>query len=124
MKPTSGTDGGLSSGITHDDRSKSMNSSAFSCGVSVVVVQPLGNGDLPESNPIPADTCRSLITTRPHCCSGAASTGVLNEKYWTIGLPFSVSVPAIQLCAPGLVESTLCSAPWVTIWSGGADAPT
>ena len=93
MKPTSGMPGGLSSGITQEDRSKSMNSSAFSCGVSSVVTQPLGNGCLPESDGVPADTCRSLITTRPHCCSGATSTGVLNEKYCTIGVFLVVSWP-------------------------------
>ena len=37
MKPTSGMGGGLSSGDTHDDRSNSMNSSAFSCADSSVV---------------------------------------------------------------------------------------
>ena len=70
MKPTSGMPGGLSSGITHEERSNSMNSSAFSCGVSAVVRQPFGNGCLPNPTASPP-TCRSLITTRPHCCSGA-----------------------------------------------------
>jgi hypothetical protein len=54
MKPTSGVVGGLSSGITQDDRSKSMNSSAFSCGVNSVVTQPVGNGCFPESAGMPA----------------------------------------------------------------------
>ena len=61
MKPTSPTEGGLSSGITQDDRSKSMNSRAFSWGVSSVVTHPLGNGCFPESDGIPpaadAETC-------------------------------------------------------------------
>jgi len=39
-----GTTGGSSSGSTHEVRSNSMNTSAFSCGDSSVVTQPLGNG--------------------------------------------------------------------------------
>ena len=57
-----GRTGGRSSFWMHDDRSKSMNSSAFCCGVSSGVVQPLGNGTPVLS---PAPTCRSLYTTLP-----------------------------------------------------------
>src|SRR5258707_15463421 len=36
--------GRWSSVVTHDDRSKIMNSSAFSCGDSVLLTHPLGKG--------------------------------------------------------------------------------
>ena len=71
--PIGGTGGGLSSGFTHDDRSKIMNSSASSCGVSAVVTQPVGNGTLPESDGVPGrdveiahdDAAALLVLGRP-----------------------------------------------------------
>ena len=40
--------GGVESGVTHEDRSKSMNSSAFSCGVSAEAAHPVGTLLSPE----------------------------------------------------------------------------
>jgi len=64
---------GGSSGVpvstcTQDDRSKNMNSSAFSCAVSVSgAVQPIGNGVSGwELSPEPSETWTSVNTTRPH----------------------------------------------------------
>ena len=36
------------------------------------------------SSPPLSDTCRSLMTPRPHWASGFAPTGVLNVKYFTL----------------------------------------
>src|SRR6185503_10793064 len=92
--PGGGTGGGTGmslSGCKHAERSKNRNSSAFSCALSVTDVQPVGNGvpfapgsDLSLLSPAAAGaafTCRSVCTTRPHCASAAASTGVLNVMY-------------------------------------------
>ena len=51
--------GGAWSLWMHDERSKSMNSSAFSCGESSVVLQPPGHAG-PGVSPTPAETWRSL----------------------------------------------------------------
>src|SRR5580765_5553453 len=54
---------------THDDRSKNMNSSVFSCAVSdgIGATQPFGNGTSGcELSPPPSETCTSVKTTRPH----------------------------------------------------------
>src|SRR6187399_1919664 len=73
-----GTGMGGNSGVpvstcTHDDRSKNMNSSAFSCAVSVNgAVHPIGNGVSGcELSPDPSDTCTSVNTTRPHWFAAA-----------------------------------------------------
>ena len=104
--PGGGTGGGTGrsvSGCTHADRSKNRNSSAFSWGDRVTDVHPLGNGvpsvpgsDLSRLSPDatgPALTWMSVWTTRPHCASAAASTGVLNVMYcvevrWGVTLSF------------------------------------
>src|SRR3954469_23402479 len=99
----------------HEDKSKIINSSAFSCGkssVSELVEQRSGNG-VSASSPPPNETCTSLNTIRPH---SGAPTGVVNEKYWTISGRWLVpalppgSVPKIQRRASsGSTESTECS---------------
>ncbi len=59
-----------------------MNSSAFSCGESVVDVHPPGNGVSGcDESPDAALTWMSVKTTRPHCPATGASTGVLNVRY-------------------------------------------
>src|SRR5262245_61197399 len=69
---------------THDDRSKNMNSSAFSWGVmSSDAEHPVGNGLSGFDMPPPAPTWTSVKTARPHCASAVASTGVLNDRYCT-----------------------------------------
>jgi hypothetical protein len=74
-----GGGGGTVSSHTRDARSKNMNSSAVSCGVSaVVVLHPLGNGLFVTS---PAAVWMSLKTNRPQTLSEAAPTGVLKETY-------------------------------------------
>ena len=60
--PASG--GAIVSGMTHDERSKSMNSSAFSCGERSRLAHPPGGGELSLVDGSPA-TCRSLKTARP-----------------------------------------------------------
>jgi len=45
--------GAMSSGITHEDRSKSMNSSAFSCGDNMPDAQPVGTTCCPPRPPPP-----------------------------------------------------------------------
>src|SRR5258708_2089729 len=72
--------GGWLSFCTHADKSNSMNTSAFSCGVMPWVMQPVGNG-LPARSP--DETWMSLNTTRPHILSSSAPTGALNVKYLT-----------------------------------------
>src|ERR1700722_14283469 len=73
--------------MTHAERSKSMNSRAFSCGDRSVSAQPAGGGGLSLVAGLPA-TCRSLKTARPQYVGpvlsgggGALITGVSNEKY-------------------------------------------
>src|SRR5262249_3380606 len=74
------------SGMTQDERSKSMNSSAFACGDRSAVMQPPGGGELSVVAGSPP-TCRSLKTARPQYWGGPPSgrggafTGVSNEKY-------------------------------------------
>jgi len=68
---------------THDERSNSMNSSAFCWPVSSSVLQPVGKGELVLS-PFVWDegtTCRSLYTTRPQTSFAPAPTGVLKLMY-------------------------------------------
>jgi hypothetical protein len=65
--------------------SKNMKTSAFSCGESGVVEQPLGNGVPPFAiapgiEVEPLDTCISLNTTLPHRSLAALVCGVVN---WT-----------------------------------------
>ena len=60
--PASGT--GSESSVTHDDRSKSMNSSAFSCGERSFASQPAGGGEKSWIDGSPP-TWRSLKTARP-----------------------------------------------------------
>ena len=60
--PASG--GAIVSGMTHEDRSKSMNSSAFSWGDRLVASQPPGGGAWSLVDGSPA-TWRSLKTARP-----------------------------------------------------------
>src|SRR3954463_778086 len=89
-----GTIGGTGISVSlrmHADRSKSMNSSAFSCADRSVALQPLGKGRVVlevSLGVVPAlETWMSLITTRPHWTwSGSTLRGVLNVKYWTEGL--------------------------------------
>src|SRR6187549_413978 len=72
---------------THDDRSKNMNSSAFSCALrSMGPVQPPGKPGAPgcELSPAPSDTCTSVNTTRPHWFAADVSTGVLNVRYCVV----------------------------------------
>src|SRR5579863_2329513 len=69
--------------MTHEDRSNSMNSSAFSCGDRGPVAHPPGGGGLSCVDGSPA-TCRSLKTARPH--TAVEPTGVSNEKY-SVGKP-------------------------------------
>jgi len=77
--PASG--GATVSGMTHEDRSNSMNSSAFSCGDSGPVSQPPGGGELSLVDGSPA-TCKSLNTARPQYWPGVGGvTGVSKEKY-------------------------------------------
>src|SRR6516162_265023 len=86
--------GGTGSGWTQDERSKSMNSSAFSCGdKSPVVTQPPGNG-VPgrDVSWVPLEladtTWRSVNTVRPHWLAGivaASSAGVFRVMYSTPG---------------------------------------
>ncbi len=67
------------SGVMHDVRSKSKNSSTFSCGV-IVAGSPHSSGNLSAPDP-PVLTWKSENITRPHCASGAAPTGVLNVNW-------------------------------------------
>ena len=53
-----------------------MNSSASSCGVSFAAPQAEGSA-IEFCSPL---TWTSLNIARPHCASGFAPTGVLNEK--------------------------------------------
>src|SRR5262249_50837430 len=63
---------------THDDKSKTRNSSAFCWPVSPPApTHPLMFSGLPEPM-----TWRSLKTARPHCCSSFAVIGVLKLKYF------------------------------------------
>src|ERR1700683_742734 len=72
--------------MTHDERSKSINSRAFSCGDRSVLSQPPGGGEVSFVVGSPA-TCRSLNTARPQYAGEVAPagvgafTGVSNEKY-------------------------------------------
>src|SRR5580704_12374055 len=72
--------------MTHDERSKSMNSRAFSCGERSVLSQPPGGGDVSLVAGLPP-TCKSLKTARPQYAGAVAPagvgafTGVSNEKY-------------------------------------------
>src|SRR5580704_714543 len=102
----------------HDDKSKSMNSRAFSCGERSVVTQPFGKGcpvsspnGMPASFVAPEDTCRSLYTTRPHCAPASTSRGVLNVMYstavWPGGDVFGFC-SVIHCCAPTPAEFKLC----------------
>jgi hypothetical protein len=84
--------GGRFKGITHAERSKNMNSSAFSWGESSVreeqqsVVPPSDAAGLATTgspgNPFDEEslTCREVYTNFPHWSAGAAPSGVLNEK--------------------------------------------
>jgi hypothetical protein len=76
-------------GSTQDVRSKNKNSSAFACGVIMLVLQPEGNG-LPGSESSPpapeiVDTdClmwMSVKTAFPHCIASGVPTGVLKDRY-------------------------------------------
>ena len=73
---TAGGVGGALSLWMQDDRSKSMNSSAFSCAERSPVLHDCGNGLFPG---VFADalTWKSLNTTRPHCIGSGTSVGVL-----------------------------------------------
>src|SRR3954469_9938636 len=68
------TCGAVLSFCTQDDTSKSMNTSAFSCGVIAPPAQSCGNTWLA---PVPisavAVTWKSLNTTRPHCVPASPS---------------------------------------------------
>ena len=85
-----GTPGFDLSGVTHDDRSKSMNSSTFSCGESCPGERLHAVAEGIEAPPVEslaaAPTWSPLKTTRPQYGgappSGGATafTGVLNEK--------------------------------------------
>src|SRR6185312_3280990 len=69
---------------TQEDRSKNMNSSAFSWGDSAVDVHPPGNGVSGcDESPDAALTWMSVNTTRPHWPAAGAATGVLKVRYWT-----------------------------------------
>src|SRR5262245_20982059 len=91
-RPGGGTGGGTGrsvSGCTHADRSKNRNSSAFSCADAVIASQPMGKGtsgrelsSFSSAGAGAALTWMSVCTTRPHCASAGASTGVLNVWYW------------------------------------------
>src|SRR5271155_3291470 len=89
--------------MTHDERSKSMNSRAFSCGERSPLSQPPGGGEPPMLFSVSVfsglpETCRSLKTARPQYAGDVAPagvgafTGVSNEKYivW-FGWPDAVS---------------------------------
>ena len=72
---TSGADG--MSGSTHEARSKSMNSSTFSCGVSGARrCTRVGKRDVLVA--AASLTWKSLKSTRPHCFAAGVPTGVLN----------------------------------------------
>src|SRR5258706_16062679 len=58
---------------------------------------------------------------RPH---SFCATGVVNEKYCTMGVCLSASVPKIPCCdTPWVAASTLCSAPLITSCPGAGEAP-
>jgi hypothetical protein len=73
-----GGGGVLVSSQTRDERSKIRNSSAFSCAVIVVVVQPAGK---PAPGVSPDETWMSVVTILPHCELDATPIGALNERY-------------------------------------------
>src|SRR5262249_13881458 len=110
-----GGPGTTSSGMTQDDRSNSINSSAFSCGDSSTLLQLIGTGIMGLSFEA-APTWRALNTTRPHKTpSGAraAAVGVLNEKYWVA--PMEPGAPTIHGCETSCagVTSALLRACWI-----------
>src|SRR4051812_49175611 len=74
--------GGAVSGCTHDARSKSMNSSTFSCGVRGLSLHSAGKTTFWV---VAASlTWKSLNSTRPHCCAPGVPTGVLKVKCCTV----------------------------------------
>jgi hypothetical protein len=74
--------------LIQEERSKIMNSSAFSCGESAVLAAQHAGKALPElvagspGNPVEAEslTCKPVYTKRPHWLSAAVPTGVLKLK--------------------------------------------
>src|SRR5688572_5919776 len=99
--------GGSESGCTQEERSNSMNSSAFSCGDRSVVTQPVGQGRPPMS---PAETWMSVNTVRPHSMPTGAATGVLKVKYctaWGVVLLIhwrdTSGFTAVTVCLPSLM---------------------
>ena len=65
-------------GVTHDPRSKIMNSSSFSC--AVIGFESHSAGKWTFGLVLVLFTWKSLNSTRPHCASDCAPTGVLNVK--------------------------------------------
>src|SRR4051794_40502420 len=85
---------GGTSGAMHDDKSNSMNSSTFSCGV--IGEAPLHSpGKRPLALP-PVLTWKSEYRTRPHCWAGILPHGVskLNSSGWLVPL----RTPYIHCC--------------------------
>ena len=74
--------------LIQEERSKIMNSRAFSCGESAVLVAQQPGKEVPElvagspGNPTEAEslTCRPVYTKRPHWLSAGVPTGVLKLK--------------------------------------------
>ncbi len=74
--------GGGTSGVMQEARSKSMNSSRCSCGLSAVPsgshsAERLALGREASRSPLPVFTWKSLKRTRPHWFAAGAPTWVL-----------------------------------------------
>ena len=79
-------------------------------------------------SPDAAETCKSVNTTRPHCFSTGASTGVLNVRY-SVALLATVllggvvaCVSVIHGCDP-LFTAGFTSALWMTASRGKSPGP-
>jgi hypothetical protein len=82
------TGGGRLWSLMQDERSKIMNSSAFSCCESAVLTAQQAGKVVPADDvgspgkPVEVEslTCKAVYTKRPHWLAAAASTGVLKLK--------------------------------------------
>src|SRR5947209_311803 len=70
----------------HEDKSNSMNSSAFCWALSGSVLHPDGKSAVGLSGFVAPEMWMSLSTTRPQTSASAAPTGAVNDMYSTAGL--------------------------------------